>query len=40
MKMIKLRKKKVLSDEELFHLLLNEILDDRAKKIWERIKNI
>ncbi len=34
------RKKKVLSDEELFDLLLREVLNYRAKKIWERIKDM
>ncbi len=34
------KKKKVMSDEELFDLLLNEILDYRAKKIWDRIKDM
>ena len=38
--MIGRKKKKVLSDEELFNILLNEILDYRAKKIWERIKDM
>jgi len=33
------KKKKAPSDEELFSLLLNEILNERAKKIWERIKD-
>jgi len=36
---MKLKKKKGPTDEELFELLLNEILDERAKKIWERIKD-
>ena len=38
--MIGRKKKKILSDEELFNILLNEILDYRAKKIWERIKDM
>jgi len=36
---MKLKKKKGPTDKELFKLLLNEILDERAKKIWERIKD-
>ncbi len=35
-----MKKKKVLSREELFELLLNEVLNYRAKKIWERIKDM
>ncbi len=35
-----LKKKMPPSDEELFDMLLEEILDERAKKIWERIKDI
>lgn len=31
--------KKEPSDEELLSLLLNDILDERAKRIWERIKD-
>ena len=34
------KKKKVLSDEELFNILLENVLDERAKKIWERIKDM
>ncbi len=34
------RKKKVKSDEELFTLILEKILDDRAKRIWEKIKDM
>jgi hypothetical protein len=34
-----LKKKKAQSDEELLSLLLDEILDDRARRIWERIKD-
>ncbi len=38
-KMKILKKKKAQSDEELLSLLLDEILDDRARRIWERIKD-
>ena len=38
-KKMKIKKKKGPSDEELLSLLLNEILNDRAKRIWEKIKN-
>jgi|GEM_PF-3223762 len=34
-----LKKKKAQSDEELLSLLLDEILDDRARRIWEKIKD-
>ncbi len=37
---MKIKKKIGATDEELFSLLLNEVLNDRAKKIWERIKDI
>jgi len=33
------KRKKEPTREELFSLLLNEILDDRAKRLWERIKD-
>ncbi len=33
------KKKKAKSDEELFSLLLDEILDERARRIWEKIKD-
>ncbi len=35
-----LKKETLPTDEELFDLLLEKILDERAKKIWERIKDI
>ncbi len=38
--MFKRKKKKVKTKEELFELLLNEILDEKAKEIWERLKEI
>ncbi len=38
--MFKRKKKKVKTKEELFELLLNEILDEKAKGIWERLKEI
>ncbi len=38
--MILKKKKKVPTEEELFDTLLNEILDERAKKIWQRLKNM
>ncbi|ADD08414.1 hypothetical protein Aboo_0603 [Aciduliprofundum boonei T469] len=37
---MRIKKKRGATDEELFSLLLNEVLNDRAKKIWERIKEI
>ncbi len=33
------KRKKEPDEEELFSLLLNEILDERAKRIWEKIKD-
>ena len=33
------RKKKGPTKEELFALLLDKILNERAKEIWERIKD-
>ncbi len=36
--MIGRKKKKVPSREELFDLLLNEILDEKAKRKWEILK--
>ena len=38
--MFKRNKKRVKTREELFELLLNEILDEKAKGIWERLKEI
>ncbi len=38
--MFRRKKETVKSDEELFSILLNEIMDDKAKKIWERLKKI
>ncbi len=38
--MFKREKKRVKTKEELFELLLNEILDEKAKGIWERLKEI
>ena len=38
--MFKRKKKRVKTKEELFELLLNEILDEKAKGIWERLKEI
>ncbi len=35
-----LKKKEAPSDEELFELLLEKILDDRARRIWEKIKEM
>ncbi len=35
---MKSRKKKGPSDEELFTLLLEKILNERARRIWEKIK--
>ncbi len=35
-----MKKKKVMSDQELFDLLLTKVLNYRAKKIWERIKDM
>ncbi len=37
---MRIKKKRGVSDEELLSLLLNEVLNERAKKIWERIKEI
>ena len=37
---MRIKKKRGASDEELLSLLLNEVLNERAKKIWERIKEI
>ncbi len=37
---MRIKKKRGTSDEELFSLLLNEVLNEKAKKIWERIKEI
>ena len=34
------KKKKVMSDEELFDMLFEKVLDDKAKKIWEKIKDM
>ncbi len=34
------KKKKVMSDEELFNMLLEEVLDEKAKRIWEKIKDM
>ncbi len=36
--MIGRKKKKVPSKEELFDLLLNEILDEKAKEKWEILR--
>ena len=36
--MIKRKKKKAPTREELFQLLLNDILDEKAKKKWEILK--
>ncbi|AGB04330.1 hypothetical protein AciM339_0442 [Aciduliprofundum sp. MAR08-339] len=33
------KRKKEPDEEKLFSLLLNEILDERAKRIWEKIKD-
>ncbi len=38
--MIRRKKQNVKTREELFDKLLNEILDERAKIIWERIKDM
>ncbi len=37
---MRIKKKRGTSDEELFSHLLNEVLNEKAKKIWERIKEI
>ncbi len=34
-----LKKKKSKSDEELFSILLEKILDERARRIWDKIKD-
>ncbi len=33
------RRKKEPTREELFELLMNKILSERAKEIWEKIKD-
>jgi len=38
--MIRRKKQNVKTREELFDMLLYEILDERAKIIWERIKDM
>ena len=36
---MKIKKKKGPRDEDLFLLLLNKILNEKAREIWEKIKN-
>ena len=38
-KEMKIKKKKGPRDEDLFLLLLKEILNEKAREIWEKIKN-
>ncbi len=38
--MILRKKKQVKSTEELFAMLLEQVMDEKAKESWEKIKNI
>ncbi len=38
--MFRKKKENIKSTEELFNMLLNEILDEKSKKKWEQLKEI